>query len=332
MSEKLGSKEATSSSLNTNITVIARGFQIRVQNEPNDEVMFDCQEQSLSSRVHCSKEKTNKSRTVGIKQSASMSGDTFYTNERGTIPLITKQECIPGEFWNITTHFCDLCPKDTYQNNKGQTFCVQCPVGSSTDNHGSSDINDCKPSLLAFSCAYLLIKLLLFSKLKLNNIDVFVGRICSSYIHDLQGFIESPNFPGEYPNNVECTWIMKPPRGRRLLFIVAHVDLAGDKCQDFLVMRKNKSPYSVVTYEACKTSERPIAFTAQSRKLWIQFRSDSRNSSGGFHIPFVTYNGKDQHLLNALMEVIAQPINYYKYASEQRKMFPTSFIRLMTPK
>nr|CAD7439434.1 unnamed protein product [Timema bartmani] len=216
--------------------------------------------------------------------------------------VIRVEECIPGEFWNITTHFCDLCPKDTYQNNRGQMFCVQCPVGSSTDNHGSSDINDCK------------------------------RRICSSYIHDLQGFIESPNFPGEYPNNVECTWIMKPPKGRRLLFIVAHVDLAGDKCQDFLVMRKNKSPYSVVTYEACKTSERPIAFTAQSRKLWIQFRSDSRNSSGGFHIPFVTYNGKDQHLLNALMEVIAQPINYYKYASEQRKMFPTSFIRLMTPK
>nr|CAD7416076.1 unnamed protein product [Timema cristinae] len=249
-------------SLNTNITVIAKGFQIRVQNEPNDEVMFDCQEQSLSSRVHCSKEKTNKSRTVGIEQAASMSVDTFYTNDRGTMPLKTKQECIPGEFWNITTHFCDLCPKDTYQNTRGQTFCVQCPVGSSTDNHGSADINDCK------------------------------RRICSSYIHDLQGFIESPNFPGEYPNNMECTWIMKPPRGRRLLFIVARVDLAEDKCQDFLVMRKNKSPYSVVTYEACKTSERPIAFTAQSRKLWIQFRSDSRNSSGGFHIPFVTYNGK----------------------------------------
>nr|CAD7568375.1 unnamed protein product [Timema californicum] len=54
------------------------------------------------------------------------------------------EECIPGEFWNITTHFCNLCPKDTYQNTRGQIFCVQCPIGSSTDNHGSSDINDCK--------------------------------------------------------------------------------------------------------------------------------------------------------------------------------------------
>jgi signal peptide, CUB and EGF-like domain-containing protein 1/3 len=43
-------------------------------------------------------------------------------------------------------------------------------------------------------------------------------------------------------------------------------------------------------------------------------------------------HSQDRKLLDALMEVIAQPFNYYKYANEQNKMFPASFIRLMTPK
>ncbi len=53
-----------------------------------------------------------------------------------------------------------------------------------------------------------------------------------------------------------------------------------------------ESPYSLLTYEACKSTETPIAFTARTRKLWIQFTSDGQNSAKGFSIPYVTYNGK----------------------------------------
>lgn len=53
-----------------------------------------------------------------------------------------------------------------------------------------------------------------------------------------------------------------------------------------------ESPYSVTTYEACKSSSHPIAFTARSKRLWMQFKSNENNTAGGFQIPFVTYNGK----------------------------------------
>lgn len=51
------------------------------------------------------------------------------------------------------------------------------------------------------------------------------------------------------------------------------------------------SPSSITTYETCQTYERPIAFTARSRKLWINFKTSEANSAKGFQIPYVTYDG-----------------------------------------
>ncbi|XP_067000495.2 signal peptide, CUB and EGF-like domain-containing protein 1 isoform X2 [Anabrus simplex] len=244
---------------------------------------------------------------------------------RGTARNI--DDCSAGTYWEEVKKTCELCMKNTYQQKSGQKYCLKCPGNSQTDGEGATSVDDCK------------------------------DRRCKNYINELSGFIESPNYPGPYPSNSDCTWILKPPKRRRLLIIVPEIDLAGDKCEDYLVMRKSRSPYSTVTFEACKSIKKPIAFTAQSRTLWMHFQSDSYNNSKGFHIPFVTYNEeyqsliedivqdsrlyashnhleilRDQKLLGALMEVIAQPINYYKYENEQRKMFPSSFIRFVTPK
>ena len=57
-----------------------------------------------------------------------------------------------------------------------------------------------------------------------------------------------------------------------------------------------ESPNSRSTYETCVTRNTPIAFTARSKKLWIQFKSDGNNTSGGFSIPFVAYNGEPHGL------------------------------------
>lgn len=56
------------------------------------------------------------------------------------------------------------------------------------------------------------------------------------------------------------------------------------------------SPSSITTYETCQTYERPIAFTARSRKLWINFKTSEANSARGFQIPYVTYDGEHGEL------------------------------------
>lgn len=63
-------------------------------------------------------------------------------------------------------------------------------------------------------------------------------------------------------------------------------------CLSDLPLASPASPSSITTYETCQTYERPIAFTARSRKLWINFKTSEANSARGFQIPYVTYDGE----------------------------------------
>ncbi|XP_052057345.1 signal peptide, CUB and EGF-like domain-containing protein 2 isoform X2 [Apodemus sylvaticus] len=241
----------------------------------------------------------------------------------------TRVQCSPGHFYNTTTHRCIRCPLGTYQPEFGKNNCVSCPGNTTTDFDGSTNITQCK------------------------------NRKCGGELGDFTGYIESPNYPGNYPANSECTWIINPPPKRRILIVVPEIFLPiEDDCGDYLVMRKTSSSNSVTTYETCQTYERPIAFTSRSKKLWIQFKSNEGNSARGFQVPYVTYDEdyqeliedivrdgrlyasenhqeilKDKKLIKALFDVLAHPQNYFKYtAQESREMFPRSFIRLLRSK
>uniref|UniRef100_A0A8C5FTN4 Signal peptide, CUB domain, EGF-like 2 n=1 Tax=Gadus morhua TaxID=8049 RepID=A0A8C5FTN4_GADMO len=240
----------------------------------------------------------------------------------------TKVQCSPGHYYNTSTHRCIRCPMGTYQVEFGQNYCTACPGNTTTDFDGSTNIMQCK------------------------------NRHCGGELGDFSGYIESPNYPGNYPANVECTWTINPPPKRRILIVVPEIFLPiEDECGDYLVMRKTLSN-SVTTYETCQTYERPIAFTSRSKRLWIQFKSNEGNSGKGFQVPYVTYDEdyqeliedivrdgrlyasenhqeilKDKKLMKALFDVLAHPQNFFNYtAQESREMFPKSFIRFLRSK
>ncbi|XP_043372707.1 signal peptide, CUB and EGF-like domain-containing protein 2 isoform X5 [Dermochelys coriacea] len=241
----------------------------------------------------------------------------------------TKVQCSPGHFYNTTTHRCIRCTVGTYQPEFGQNYCISCPGNTTTDFDGSTNITQCK------------------------------NRHCGGELGDFTGYVESPNYPGNYPVNIECTWTINPPPKRRILIVVPEIFLPiEDECGDYLVMRKSSSSNSVTTYETCQTYERPIAFTSRSKKLWIHFKSNEGNNAKGFQVPYVTYDEdyqeliedivrdgrlyasenhqeilKDKKLIKALFDVLAHPQNYFRYtAQESREMFPRSFIRLLRSK
>ncbi|MFT7812599.1 signal peptide, CUB and EGF-like domain-containing protein 1 [Arapaima gigas] len=244
-------------------------------------------------------------------------------------PLTTFLHCAPGHHYNSTTHRCIRCPVGTYQSEFGQNYCVTCPGNTTTDFDGATNVSHCK------------------------------NQLCGGELGDYTGYIESPNYPGDYPSNVDCVWNINPPPKRRILIVVPEIFLPiEDECGDVLVMRKSALPTSITTYETCQTYERPIAFTSRSRKLWIQFKSNEGNSGKGFQVPYVTYDEdyqqliedivrdgrlyasenhqeilKDKKLIKALFDVLAHPQNYFKYtAQESKEMFPRSFIKLLRSK
>lgn len=68
----------------------------------------------------------------------------------------------------------------------------------------------------------------------------FPDRQCGGELGDYTGYIESPNYPGDYPANTECTWNINPPPKRRILIVVPEIFLPiEDECGDYLVMRKS---------------------------------------------------------------------------------------------
>ncbi|XP_062871352.1 signal peptide, CUB and EGF-like domain-containing protein 3 isoform X2 [Trichomycterus rosablanca] len=240
-----------------------------------------------------------------------------------------KVSCPPGHYYNTSVHRCIRCPVGTYQTDFKQNYCITCPGNTTTDFDGATSVSQCKK------------------------------RECGGEIGEYIGYIESPNYPGDYPANVDCIWTINPPSKRKILIVVPEIFLPSeDDCGDVLVMRKNWSVTSITTYETCQTYERPIAFTARSRRLWINFKSNDANSARGFHIPYVTYDEdyeqlvedivrdgrlyasenhqeilKDRKLIKTLFDVLAHPNNYYKYtARDSNEMLPRSFIRLISSK
>lgn len=78
--------------------------------------------------------------------------------------------------------------------------------------------------------------------------DLFVlsltDQLCGGELGDLMGYIESPNYPGDYPSNVNCVWTINPPNKRRILIVVPEIFLPiEDECGDVLVMRKSGMVY-----------------------------------------------------------------------------------------
>uniref|UniRef100_A0A7N8XVB4 Signal peptide, CUB and EGF-like domain-containing protein 2 n=1 Tax=Mastacembelus armatus TaxID=205130 RepID=A0A7N8XVB4_9TELE len=259
-------------------------------------------------------------------------GGNLVTKRSGAVTFQeceTKVQCSPGHYYNTSTHRCMRCPMGTFQAEFGQNYCVACPGNTTTDFDGSTNIMQCK------------------------------NRQCGGELGDFTGYIESPNYPGNYPANIECTWTINPPPKRRILIVVPEIYLPiEDECGDYLVMRKNYLVHSITTYETCQTYERPIAFTSRSKRLWIQFRSNEGNSGKGFQVQYVTYDEdyqeliedivrdgrlyasenhqeilKDKKLMKALFDVLAHPQNFFNYtAQESREMFPKSFIRFLRSK
>lgn len=72
-------------------------------------------------------------------------------------------------------------------------------------------------------------------------------RRCGGELGDFTGYIESPNYPGNYPANAECTWVINPPPKRRILVVVPEIFLPiEDDCGDFLVMRKTGASHPLL--------------------------------------------------------------------------------------
>lgn len=70
----------------------------------------------------------------------------------------------------------------------------------------------------------MIVKLLLIIVIK-THYYLILPVDCIHEINDLRGVIESPNFPTNYPNNLNCEWTINPPPGNKVFLEFSDFEL-----------------------------------------------------------------------------------------------------------
>ncbi|XP_055377129.1 cubilin homolog [Condylostylus longicornis] len=110
---------------------------------------------------------------------------------------------------------------------------------------------------------------------------------CTSILTDLQGQVESPNFPNNYPRNSMCIWTIVSKKSKSITMVVSHLQLEGtlaDCYYDRLIITELKNNETLKTYELCKEKSKTIVSDGDS--IRIKFFSDYSNSAKGFRIEY----------------------------------------------
>ncbi|XP_077274404.1 neuropilin and tolloid-like isoform X1 [Temnothorax americanus] len=108
----------------------------------------------------------------------------------------------------------------------------------------------------------------------------------------------SPNYPADYPNNVNCVRVLEADKGMLLKLDFRDefkLEDSPDCGFDYLEVRDGQYGYSNLLGKFCGTNF-PPEITSKTRYLWLQFHSDENIEGKGFKavwntIPRPTYPG-----------------------------------------
>lgn len=111
-------------------------------------------------------------------------------------------------------------------------------------------------------------------------LDIITDAACGGNYTSENGTITSPGFPGNYPTNAECVWIINvaPGNSLSLTFDTFAIEDNPHCDTDYLEIRE-KSGVGKLVGAFCGNS---IDSLSSSSTLWIKFRSDASSSDRGF--------------------------------------------------
>ncbi|XP_017269603.1 cubilin [Kryptolebias marmoratus] len=109
---------------------------------------------------------------------------------------------------------------------------------------------------------------------------------CGGTLHGDHGSFTSPNYPGTYPNNTNCEWDIKAPRGRvvTITFVQISIDDAGDCQNNFLKLYDGPDTSSPLIGPYCGMETDIAPFTASSHEVHIIFQAQASTLPSGFKL------------------------------------------------
>ena len=131
----------------------------------------------------------------------------------------------------------------------------------------------------------------------------------TSYLYPAQysRSFRSPGYPSNYPNNLDCTWIISTTSGSRVE--ITFSSFSTERIHDYLEIRDGRSSYSrlLASYSGSRST---FSFTSSGTTLRISFKSDGSVTRGGFSARY--------------RRIITTVIPTTKPYSEYRHLLPTT--------
>ncbi|XP_045714845.1 CUB domain-containing protein 2 [Phyllostomus hastatus] len=130
--------------------------------------------------------------------------------------------------------------------------------------------------------------------------------VCGGVLTGLSGILTSPEYPNNYPNNVECHWVIRAtgPATVKLVFVDFQVEGSDECAYDYVAVLGVPGPAHGHRY--CGSS-RPPTLVSLGHELQVIFKSDFNIGGRGFKAYY--FSGECQEVYTAVRGNFSSP-NY----------------------
>lgn len=117
-----------------------------------------------------------------------------------------------------------------------------------------------------------------------------LADVCGGVLTGLSGVLTSPEYPNNYPNNVECRWVIQAmgPAAVKLAFMDFQVEASETCTYDYVAVRGGRGPAHGQHY--CG-STRPPTLVSLGHELQVVFKSDFNIGGRGFKAYYFSGGG-----------------------------------------
>ncbi|XP_056465734.1 deleted in malignant brain tumors 1 protein [Gadus chalcogrammus] len=114
--------------------------------------------------------------------------------------------------------------------------------------------------------------------------DVTTVNNCGGWLYSTEGYITSPNYPQQYPNNMDCVWVISP--GSEVIELeFLHVELEGSDCRyDGIQVYDGPSINQRQLGRLCGNQR--STFHSTGKNLTVRFTTDGSQTYQGFRAEY----------------------------------------------
>ncbi|XP_051472674.1 deleted in malignant brain tumors 1 protein-like [Apus apus] len=105
--------------------------------------------------------------------------------------------------------------------------------------------------------------------------------VCGGSISNSSGMLQSPFYPGSYPNDADCVWEIQVESNFRVMLTFRDIVMQSDRCQHDYIEVYDGPPHSSPLIGRLCSGSFPT-YTSSSNMMTVRFHSDSRYTFRGF--------------------------------------------------